>query len=76
MADSLADAWSRGMVAGADGWSACDNLFPAHSPLAESWEAGRLMGQDLCPPPRPAEPQRRIRDGQVVAVRGRCARWL
>ncbi len=80
MVDSLADAWCRGMVAGADGWPARDNPYPPNSPLAESWKAGRLMGQELCPLPRPAQPQHRSRDGQVVtfpaqAVRNRRAKW-
>lgn len=50
MADSIADAWSHGMLAGANGQPARDNPYPIGSPLAARGEAARLMGQDLCPP--------------------------
>lgn len=74
MADSIADAWSRGMVAGADGWPARDNPYPLGTSLAESWRAGWLMGQDLCPPPWTAERLRETRHGEPCpprAVRSR-----
>jgi hypothetical protein len=58
MADSIADAWSHGMLAGADGWPARDNPHLRGSPLADSWEAGRLIGQHLCPPLPPTQPHR------------------
>ncbi len=59
MANTIADAWSQGMLAGANGQPARDNPYPVGSPLAESWHTGWLMGQDLCPPPRPADHQGR-----------------
>ncbi len=80
MVNSIADAWCRGMTAGADGWSRRDNPYSANSQLAESWYAGWLMGHDLCSPHCSADRQRRSGDGEVVAfpaeaVRGRRANW-
>ncbi len=66
MANTIADAWSQGMLAGANGQPARDNPYPIGSPLAESWHTGWLMGQDLCPPPRPAKPRRSRWDGPAV----------
>lgn len=53
MADSIEDAWARGMIAGSDGWPASDNPYRTGSPLAESWQAGHLIGRELCQPPSP-----------------------
>ncbi len=62
MIDSFADAWCHGMIAGANGQPACDNPYPRGTQLAESWQAGRIMGQSLCPPSQLAEPQPESRE--------------
>jgi hypothetical protein len=50
MADSIKDAWTLGLIAGSNGWPASDNPYPTGSPRAESWQAGQLMGRELCQP--------------------------
>ncbi len=57
MANTIADAWTQGMLAGADDRPTRDNPYPIGSPLADTWHAAWLIGQDLRPPPRAAKPQ-------------------